>query len=796
MNLALRCVGISLFAIATTLTLQVSASRAQDAEAEAKAQDVAREDIPILEREPYDIIILDSSNNDAKLEVRTLDFPNRVVPNNRPGAEKLRFNLIDDDKNTYEVAWRHIVDIRLFEQMILEKAIELTRQKNFDEAYRFFEYLIINYPKMQNLREEYNLFLYQDATLQFDQKNHANALAVFEELGKRDASFRPGSNDPSVDERIAEILDLIIGEQVRERDYLFARELMRRVTVKHGERQSEVVNRWTTAIKADAEAHRENARRFFDEGNGRKAHEEIRRMMNILPDLEGGIELANQITEKYPLVLVGIDQPARDYDPQSIHDWASRRVGRMTYRQIVEFEGQGQDGGQYRFPYGRIEYGEDGKSFTFQIGTFGPEPGLPAIDAYQISTRILDRALEHSLEYSPAWRRLLSSVEIEDSDRIRVNLTQAHVLPESILQIPLTTQALPDEVLPFNGFYAPHPSNEAGSSFKVNPVYGDQAGVLHPEVVELTFSRSEDAVNAIRRGDIDIIDRVFPGDLRQLRSTPGVTVERYAVPTVHMLVPNKRTEHMKDRTFRLALMMGIDRAGIMRNSLLGGMAEPGFEVVSGPFPIGFNDSDPINYGYNFRIEPLTYDWRLAGTMILLAENALKAMLERIEKKLPPRPTLVLAHPSGDLPSIACQEIARQWKLIGIECELRELPAGKVWPDDDDYDLVYLQVAMQEPLIQARTLLAEDGIVKSDNSSVDLALRQLDVANSWPAARRRLNELHTFVQNEAVVIPLYQTVDYFAYRETVRGVGRKLTSLYDNVQNWRVMAGQQNDVATQ
>ena len=65
------------------------------------------------------------------------------------------------------------------------------------------------------------------------------------------------------------------------------------------------------------------------------------------------------------------------------------------------------------------------------------------------------------------------------------------------------------------------------------------------------------------------------------------------------------------------------------------------------------------------------------------------------------------------------------------------------------------------------------------------MRRLDAATDWTTARRRLYEVHRAVHDDVIVIPLWQTVDYCAYADTVRGIGTQPLTLYQNVENWKV-----------
>jgi ABC-type oligopeptide transport system substrate-binding subunit len=67
--------------------------------------------------------------------------------------------------------------------------------------------------------------------------------------------------------------------------------------------------------------------------------------------------------------------------------------------------------------------------------------------------------------------------------------------------------------------------------------------------------------------------------------------------------------------------------------------------------------------------------------------------------------------------------------------------------------------------------------------LDAALRDLDTATNWKDARARLAELHEIASHELPVIPLWQTVNHFAYRANVRGIGDSPVTLYQNIEQW-------------
>ena len=93
----------------------------------------------------------------------------------------------------------------------------------------------------------------------------------------------------------------------------------------------------------------------------------------------------------------------------------------------------------------------------------------------------------------------------------------------------------------------------------VNDAFRDKVDKNWPEIVEQVFTSHEEAVQALERSDIDVIEQVFPADVPRLRENPDVVVDRYELPVTHILIPNPRNALMKFPAFRRALLYGTNR---------------------------------------------------------------------------------------------------------------------------------------------------------------------------------------------------------------------------------------------
>jgi ABC-type transport system substrate-binding protein len=162
-------------------------------------------------------------------------------------------------------------------------------------------------------------------------------------------------------------------------------------------------------------------------------------------------------------------------------------------------------------------------------------------------------------------------------------------------------------------------------------------------------------------------------------------------------------------------------------------------------------------------------------------------------ELAPMPKLVLAHPADPVARVACETIQLQLGKSGIPIELVEFTADELLAGKVDYDLRYAELAVWEPVADARALLGPGGLAGELGSPyLTAALRELDDATNWKDVRAKLSEIHDVAHHDLPLIPLWQTVNYFAYRTAVHGIGAAPISLYQNVDQWQV--GEDNTVA--
>jgi len=507
-------------------------------------------------------------------------------------------------------------------------------------------------------------------------------------------------------------------------------------------------------------------------------------MLDIFPTIQGGNELEAKVMNLFPLVMVGVSQQAFSQDPSRIDNWAAKRAGHLTRRSLLQYASRGEEGGKYLSPLGTFELSEDGTQFLLDVSRIEGRIEVPQVSGYDISQRLISLADPSSAEFNAPWNRLVKNVRIESINRVWVDLRFPHVLPEAFLRIPIEPLVDGKSPPPDGIYIGPKPANNE-VIYDRNPRYVDSGKSKRPKIIELYFADANQAVTALKKGQIDVIDRVFPADLMRLENDPNIVVEPYELPTVHVLIPNPRSPYLENISFRRALTFGINRQMILESVLLANRKVQGCRTISGPFPAGVSDSDAFAYAYNERVLPLSYEHLLAIALTAVAEKELEVEAEKKKEKPPKKPELLLAYPVGDIPRIASEEIVRHLAAINIKCKAVPLPEGVTTDPDNKYDLLYVELSMWEPLVEARRLFKTDGLIRERTQHIELALSELEAAKNWSQARRWLYELHRLSHYDAVAIPLWQILDHVAYRKGLSGIGENPLTLYHNAANWKI-----------
>ncbi len=732
---------------------------------------------PLFQQPPHDRVVLKSGES---LEVQTLRFQGsgRKVPSPFPLAGSLDVRLYES-KNAaavYQVPWNAIVRIDLFEDLVLQEAQQLTQKGKFDEAYGFLGHLLRVAPKTRGLDAEVHRYLQANAGAAFQAGEFDRALAILGGLYERAPQAK------GLERAVDVVAGKIIEQYLQEAKFRSARMTLDVVERNFQGLPVTVVSKWRQQFEQSARKKMAEAKQLAESHNYLAARQALSQAIGVWPESAGALELQTRIQREHPIVRVGVAERAPLRPTERLDSWASSRVAGLVRPTLVELRDYSTDGGVYRSSVAQIDIDDSARGLTIMLADPPSgdwlSTGLGASSLVRLLMAVTDRS---NPTYQPLLADLLQQIDLEIPSKVRIVLTRPHVRPEALLTFPLPAELI---AISDRGRYDQVENESENHAAVVRFVAQGTKHRAIAEIHEVPMANDDDAVAALIRGQIDVIDRVPPWQLSRLRAAPGVTVDSYRLPTLHAIVPTGRSPLTSEREFRRAVGYGVDRVRIVRDVLLAGGEERGFQVISGPFPAGVSLDDPIRRGYNSQIKPRVYDPYIA---IVLASAAWASAQKRggVQEPSETLPTLQLGHSADPIARTTCLDIAKSLSAIDIPIELVELSTEELLDAKDKVDLKYVELAVWEPVIDARRLLGSGGLLGETSDFMSVALDRLDKARNWNEATSQLFEIHDVTHSDLPLLPLWQTINYFAYRNEVRGISERPIRLYQDIGHWQI-----------
>ncbi len=754
---------------------------------ELRAQEEVQEDHrPLIDQQPFDVIVLQADAGGARVKVLPLPFVGRKVPENPPRTDKLRVVLVRFPEREYEVLWRDIASVELYEQQIYDEALQKIAAKDFIGAFQNLSYLMKNYADMPRLEELRQEFLLKSAGDRFQAGEYRQTLSALEEL----RATAPGYQTQTVIRVLSQVAERLIDGYEKLGDLASVRALVERLRQTYGPNLP-VVKRWDQQFESVAAAKRQQALEWLEKKDYRQARRAAAELLAAEKGSTVGLQILAQIHAEYPMIRVGVMQRSRDIDPTSLVDWSARRCGKLLEKTLFQFLQTGTEGGQYGFTLGTFRLSDDRQQLLLsvdpavQTAASGAAAGASPrpLGTFELSQMLQVRALPTAHDYDPAWAAIFQSVASPKPNQVAVQLQRPNVLPQALLQWSVSSNASHGQaLLPGDYVLADRQADE--TVFTLRPELPPNGQPL--EVIEVFYTDPQQAINDLLRGSIEVLDQVYPADAKRLASQPDLRVGAYALPTTHMLIPVSDHAYLANVKFRKALLVGTDRKSILTRELLGGEDPSDGRLISGPFPIGRGGNDPLAYAYNNNVQPAPTNPELGKLLLAMSRKEIREEAKRSGQAEPALEKLIVGCPNYGLARVATEALIQQWSALGIEAEMLVLDTEESFTRP--VDLVYAMTTMWEPATDVQRLLGSQGPASTDNPFIVQALETLRVARNWREVRTALQDLHQLIDYHLPVLPLWQITDRFAVRRSLEGLQNQPLSLYQDVSAWRFQVG--------
>lgn len=739
---------------------------------------------PLYEREPFDRITLTAAHDSAVVEIVPIQSIDRSQ--GVRGSNKSLFTirrLQDAPDQLFRVNKRDIETFELFHEMLRDEARELVAAKKVDEAFPFIARLVNDFPDTEGLEALVEEFYFADARHLFEMKRFDESLVSLNEVYSRNPD-RPG---------LGRVIQRLLGEIIR-LEYRAGRfeSVLRKTRYareRYGEVAAQLVTEWEKRLEAVAAERLATAKSAFARGDAIAALAASRAAIQIWPSDEEAVELQRAILKQYPRVRVGVSQPYTPVTPgvrsaPRILHWATRRTEPLLQRNLIEFEAFTVEGGTYFSPLGKLQVDSNRQqlSLTFDAGA----------GAYALCRALLRMADPQDEHYSARWEEFLDSIFVPNAGTVEVSLNRPLLLPQSSLprRVPVTDGLREALQGTFTLEETVDSANELNFRLREDLKAGEN-GVT--QIVERHFEEPGAMADALLAGEIDVIDRVEAGDLRRLRASQDVEVVAYQIPTVHFLVFGSREPMLRNSTFRRGLVYGINRPQFLRQF------EGTARLISGPLPRGQSQDDPLGYAYSRTVGPRDYDPSLARVLLRLAQvekqilanksgGAPKEEAEAVESEEAvqeePLPPLVIACPDSPVARAGAAAVRFDLQRLGLQTSLRFLRPGRAVPEDDDWDVLYVEASIEDPFVDFPELILGHSLLGRHGGLVWQATRALQEASNLEDVRTQFAKIHKLAFDHTPLLPLWQIVEHVAYRKEVDGIPESPATLYQNVSNWR------------
>jgi len=709
------------------------------------------------------------------------------------------------------------------EDHMLLRVDTLLQEKNIELANELLTQLQRQWPDWPGLAERLQAFLFADASERLATGDAEACLMLAAELKSRKADY------PGLAELAGRATEQLVRSAQEAGDHIRARYyLMRLDDLFTGH---PVFLQLSQGYATQAQALMNDAVAQGKAGKFAEAATLATEAVKAWPRLAALKAPHKAATERYQRLVVGVVRLPGAPKATPFPSEADVRADRLVRHRLFEIDDYRGGVSHYRTAYlDEWEPFDLGRRMKFSLSqTRQPWEAQPAANATQIVAGLTDALDPTSPAHDERLSSYLKSVTLSSPSEFEVTFARVPVRIESVMRAtPLSAAPL----MAGDGALKPVAFEKEADASTSLPggfplVSADEKQVMFrraipepngldryhlTEIIEKRYENHERALRGLEEGEVSMLPDLPDWIIRRLSGNKEFEkqyfVQKYAMPTTHVIQLNPRSRSLGFRELRRALFQAIDRERLLYEIVLRDqeLADQSKELVrlTRERPAGDADLEKLkielrdrkatshgrvtnspfpqfSYAVSPRLPEQPFDLSSSVAMTIAVTQQMGGTI----------PVLRMAVPPEEIPQSIAKKLVAVWGRIGINVEI----VGE--EEADSWDLAYRTLQLEEPITDLWTFLTVQPHARVEDLApypdwLKQELISLDRSSDWNRAVELCQTLHRHLWSDMRFIPLWELDGYLIYRKQVRGVPQEPLHCYEQIDRWNVEAWYAND----
>lgn len=722
--------------------------------------------------------------------------------------------IVEEEESVFKVLTSKIEKVVHFEDMILQRIDLLIEENDFRTAFDLLLFLTRKGEELKNerkkadqdgllpsmetkrnqkgefdlwpgiLKREYAIAFVEAKSL-IDQNQLELALIKLEDLFNRQSKYE------GLDRLTGQVADKLISQSVSKDDFRKARHFLNRIKSMFPQNKSVVS--WSKKLSDTAVGLIKQASQLKSKGEPVGGVDLLRKAIEVWPSQKGLENLHNREASRNQILHVGVLDLA--LPPQHSFLWTDAQTRYNSLTKIPLFQVNDVSDGS---PHYRSRFFEEwtptdlGRELTFQLRTERqPWEAHPLITSDVIISQLQNRLNPKSTSYDERLDFFVKGVRTQSPSKFIVELDYVPVRPETLLKTnALNPQSVDGEDKSSQRFPLIS-QTDSEVRFRRALAEPDKNRDFHVmEIREHLYPNIKRAIQAVNRREIHCLPYVPIKGISRLKDDPKYFVVQYSQPRTHVIQFDPQSPVYQSKALRKALRLSLDREKIMNEVFMDEVNSEDIlnqngRVVTAPYAT-------THAAYNRLIKPKEYAPIAARALLISAFTS----REEEKTKIEPIPPIRLLCPEQIEIQEAAKKIIAAWRLIGLKARIVNWSKGISEPGS--WDLVYRAMRMNDPQSELWPFLTMQN--RSRTKDLDILpqwlrveIMEMDSANNWNEADKRLQNLHSHLASESMSVPLWELEEYMLFHRNVREFQKQPLQTYDRVDQWVIepMQGELN-----